>query len=43
MVCSQVEHGVKPLKVGLNEWQFNIKFQNLDYLNLKNISIKFKS
>ncbi len=22
----QVEHGVEPLKVGLNEWQFDIKF-----------------
>jgi hypothetical protein len=25
-VCCQVEHGVESLKVGLSEWQFNIKF-----------------
>jgi len=41
MVCCQVEHGVESLKVGLNEWLFNIKFYDLECLSLENISINF--
>jgi hypothetical protein len=42
-VCCQVEHGVKSLKVGLSEWQFNINFKDLECFNLENISINSKS
>ncbi len=40
--CSQVEHGVESLKVYLNEWKFNIRFQGLECLSLENISINSK-
>jgi hypothetical protein len=42
MVCYLVEHGVESLKVGLNEWQFNIEFYEYKCLSLENISINSK-
>jgi hypothetical protein len=42
-VCCQVEHFIGSLGVGLSEWQFSIKFQDLESLNFENISINSKS
>jgi hypothetical protein len=41
-----IEHYASPLEVGLSKWQFNIKFQDLESLNLKmylSILIRIKS
>jgi hypothetical protein len=42
-VCCQVEHGVESLKVGLKEWQFNIKIIGFGMFELGNIFINSKS
>ncbi len=40
---SQLEHGVDFIKVCLNEGQLNIKFLDLECLNLENICINATS